>query len=112
VGSSGLCHVSGGETEGSHVVNGGLEALKDVIVGDVQDSAGEDLSFVEYFNNLHLVREGSDAQLVQKGAVSQFNLLTFLNDLLVVLNFNLGLHNFSGDVQGLEEGGLFGVETG
>jgi len=58
---------------------------------------------------VHFVAEWSDLQLIQKGSVGSFNLLTLGNDLSVSNNFNLGLDNLGLDVQLLEKAGLLWI---
>jgi hypothetical protein len=60
---------------------------------------------------VHLVSEGTDLQLVEKGSLGGFDLETSSDNLFISNDFNLGLHDLGLDVQLLEEAGLLGVET-
>jgi len=103
---------SSSERKGSLDLDGRLELGEDDTRFEFEDLGVVDLSILEDLGDCHLVLEGVDLELVEKGGLGSVDLITLGDDLLVGGNLDLGLNDLGLDVQVLEERGLLGVESG
>jgi len=99
------------EGEGGNLGDGGLELSDDIGGGDVEGSGVvEETTFVDLGDD-NTVEERLDVELGQEGDVGSGDAITLLDEVDLVDDFNSTLNDLGGDVQGLEERGLTGVET-
>ena len=103
--------VTGSEGESGDVLGTSGESFEDKLGGNGKDLGSVDVSVVVEALDMHLVLERSNLELVEEGGLSGGDLITFSDNLHGVNDFDLGLNNLGLDVQGLEEGSLFRVET-
>lgn len=105
-------NVAGSERAGGNSANTAGESGENIIGADAEALGGEEVAVHHDLLDSHFVLEGTDLQLIEEGGLTGGNFVTFGNDLDIVDNFNLGLHNLGGNVQLLEERSLGGVNTG
>lgn len=89
-----------------------MELFDDLLGSDTDDFLAEDGSIVVNADNFHTVHEGSDVELGQEGSFGLTDDLSLFADLDFLQDFDLSLLNFGGDVEGMEERNLRGVESG
>lgn len=108
----GLDGVSGSEGEGSDVPDSGLEAAEDGGGVEVEDGLGEDGTVVVDLGDLHTVLKRLDVELLEEGGLGGLDLLALGGHLEILGDLDLSLDDLGGDVEGVEEVDLGGVETG
>ena len=79
---------------------------------DVDDFLGEDGSVVVDADDLHPVLEGLEVELLEEGGFGSLDFFAFGADFEVLGDFDGALVDFGGDVEGVEEVDLGGVEAG
>lgn len=104
--------VSGGEGDGSDLLDPGQEPVEEDGLLDVEDLGGEGVALGEDLLDDHSVGERRDVEHVQQGGLGGSDLDTLLEDLDVVDDLDGSSGNLGGDLQGLEERGLTGLHTG
>lgn len=110
--NGGLNGVSSSQGEGSDVLDSLLELGDEAGGVEVEDGLGEDGSVVIDLSDLHTVLEGLEVELLEEGSLGSLDLLSLGADLEVLGDFDLSLDDLGGDVEGVEEVDLGGVETG
>merc|ERR1719414_2280382 len=100
--------------QGDHGDDGGsLDKLgTNVVVGNVEDGGMIEGTVVVNHLDLETVREGHDVQHGEKGSLGSAHALALLTHFRLGEDFNATTSNFRGNVQGLEEGSLFGSQRG
>ena len=111
-GNGGLNGVSGSEGKSSDVPDSLLEAGEEVRGVKVENGLGEDLSVVVDLSNLHTVFEGLDVELLEEGGLRSLDILSLGADLEILGDFDLALHDLGGNVEGVEEVDLGGIQSG
>merc|ERR1719326_212605 len=101
-----------GEGDGSNVHGAGEELANDNLVGDVHDSWVVGGAVVVHLGWEETVRERGDVEHVEEGGLGGADLLASLEEVDVVDNLNGTTADLGLDVEGLEEGGLLGIEGG
>lgn len=89
-----------------------MELFDDLLGSDTDNFLTEDGSIVVDADDFHTVHEGSDVELGQEGGFGLTDDLSLFADLDFLQDFDLSLLNFGGDVEGMEERNLRGVESG
>jgi hypothetical protein len=102
---------TGGQGDGSDLLDSGQESVEEDRLLNVEDLGGEDVSLGEDLLDNHSVGERRDVEHVQQGSLGGSDLDTSLEDLDVVDDFNGTTGNLGRDLQGLEERGLTGLHT-
>ncbi len=110
--SRGQGRVSDGQTHGSHVAHTTHELGLEVVVGDVQDLGVEEGSGIVDLLDHQTVAEGRNVQHVEEGGLAHADAVTGRDQGHVLNDFNGTLGNLGGDVEGLEERGLLGSQSG
>jgi len=108
----GLGGVANSQGDSGHVLGAVVEGLQDSVWGDLENLGWVDLTVVEDLQDVHLVLEWTDLELVQEGSLTWGDLVTLVDNLDWVDDFNLGLNNLGLNVKGLEELGLLWIKTG
>jgi len=112
VGCGGGGDVTGSERAGGEGTSTAGESGEDILGGDAEALGFEKVAVHHDSLDGHFELERTDLQLIEEGGLRSGNFLTFVDDLEIVDNFNLGFHNFGGNVQLLEERSLGRVNTG
>merc|ERR1719329_33988 len=106
----------GGHVECQRKFGNGVERRHELnhedVVGDVKDLGIEERSRIVHRLERHTVREGLDAELLEKGGLRRSDLFPRLDEVGVVRHLDLTPRNLRRDVERLEEGGLTGIATG
>ena len=102
---------TGGQGDGSDLLDSGQESVEEDRLLNVEDLGREDVSLGEDLLDNHSVGERRDVEHVQQGSLGGSDLDTSLEDLDVVDDFNGTTGNLGRDLQGLEERGLTGLHT-
>merc|ERR1711997_1131463 len=103
--------VSNLQGEGSDVPNTDQDMSLEILICDVQDSRIENGTRIVDLVDNQTVCEGRDTQHVQEGCLGHTDLVSSSNQIHVVGDFNCTLGNLGGNVQSLEERGLFGTQA-
>lgn len=111
-GDGGFDGVAGGEGEACEVADSGLELVEEGGGVEGEDGLGQDGAVVVDAADLHTVLEGLHVELLEEGSLTGLDLLSLGADLEVLGDFDLSLHDLGGDVEGVEEVDLGGVEAG
>lgn len=112
VGCGGGDDVTGSERAGGEGTSTAGESGEDILGGDAEALGFEKVAVHHDSLDGHFELERTDLQLIEEGGLRGGDLLTFVDDLEIVDNFNLGFHNFGGNVQLLEERSLGRVNSG
>jgi len=112
VGGGGGGDVSGSERAGGEGTGTAGESGEDIFGGNAEALGFEEVAVHHDSLDSHFELERTDLQLIEEGGLARSDLVTGIDDLEVVDNFNLGFHNFGGNVQFLEERGLGRVNSG
>jgi len=99
------------ERNGSNVVSSLSDLSEQCFRVKVENFRGEDATVVVDVEDFHTEGEGLNIQLLQNGSFGVTDLLTFLAHSEFLGNFDLTLLNLGGDVKGVEEGNLGGIQT-
>lgn len=91
--------------------DGSLELRENGLRRKVEDRGVEHATVLQDFLDLHLVREWIDLELIEQSSLGTGDPFALGDDLLLGDDINLGFHNLSLDLQGLEETGLLWIET-
>jgi len=97
--------------DGSDLVSMRSEFIANIIGAHVEDFRSEDGTIIEDVLDFHTVSEGLNIQLLQEDSFGVTNLLSSGTDLEFLGNFNLSLLDLGGDVKGMEERDLRGIQT-
>jgi len=112
VGSRGSCWVTDLEGHSGDIAYTLHEAGPEIIRSDVEDFRGEDGSAIVHGFDDKTVREGRNIQHVEKGGFRSPDLVSNLDKVDVVDDFNCTFGNLGRDVQSLEERSLLRTKTG
>lgn len=103
--------LSDGEGDSSELISSISELGEQVFWLHVEDFWGKDSSVVVDVEDFHTEREWLDIQLSQKDSFGVSDLSSLIADLVILGDFDLTLLNLGGDVQGVEETDLRGIQT-
>jgi hypothetical protein len=105
-------HEAGRKGDAGQVVGASSEGSEDFRVGDFEDLGGDKLASFEEVLDDHLVLEGENLQLVEKGGLGGVDSVIGDNDSDGVNDLDLSSDNLGLDVEGLEESSLLRVHAG
>lgn len=88
-----------------------MELLDDVIWGNRDDFGSQNATIIIDSDDLHTVGEGLDTQFLEEGGLGVGDSSTFLAHHEILGDFDLSLLDLGGNLQGVEEGNLRGVES-
>lgn len=107
----GLRGDSNSEGEGSEEADTTDELSAENILADVKDGAVEDRAVHKDLEELNTISEGKNVELLEQTSLGSTDLITLVDELELGNDFDLTLHDLSGDVEGLEPRGLSGVAS-
>ena len=112
VGDGGDGGVVEGEGDGGDGLDSREELVDELLLVNVEDSGGEDVTGVVDGDDAHSVGERLDVEEGKESSLGSSDTVTLGNDLGVVDDLNSSTGNLGGDSKSLEERGLTGLNSG
>ncbi len=104
--------LSDSQRNSSDVLGSRSHLVEEGVGVKVEDFRSEDCTIVVDVEDFHTETERLNVQLGKDSSFGVTDLLALFNDSEILGDFNLTLLNLGGDVQGVEEGNLRGIQTG
>lgn len=101
-----------GQGDAGNGLDGALDGLEELVVGDIEDLRGEGVAVVVHLHDGKTVGEGGDVQHVKEGGLGGTDLGVGLDELKIGGDLNSTTGDLGGDTESLEERGLAGLHAG
>mmetsp|Transcript_44362 Transcript_44362/g.61691 ORF Transcript_44362/g.61691 Transcript_44362/m.61691 type:complete len:244 (+) Transcript_44362:508-1239(+) len=112
MGHGGNGWVANAKAKGGHTLHTEGKLAEHVSVGQLEQGGRVHKASIVHGDHVDTVGEGQDAELLQQQGFGRSNLFVLLQQMHRVLDVNLSLDNLGGNVQGLQELGLGGLQSG